>query len=172
VKNDSFDGTNCSGAVKSTEDMNRHCNVRFISERLSLHNFSLMAERITCIDHSNPKFNEEVEAIELGRASQPSLQEISLFLNTPLEFGRFLGSELTTIYLAHGGQVIGIHHENETAWAIEGMELSLRHSNGRITTRFNVLLQHNNLKWLIGAFEDQQTPHYLMHARHRRAPFD
>jgi len=123
------------------------------------------------IDHNQSKSKEELEALIGGSARfLDSNSHLNAFLEIPLEFGSFLGPNLTVLILERDGTIAGIHHDNESSWSIHNSKLILHSSDGSPTTTFNLALFHNRLQWVLGRFNDGRTVHYLTPARHRRPP--
>jgi hypothetical protein len=123
------------------------------------------------VDHGRSKTREELDALTYGSAKclDPAM-DLGIFLNAPLEFGSFLGQSLTILILETDGTIAGIHHENESIWGIRDSTLFLGDKEQCPSTVFDVVLEHNQLTWLIGRFRDGRAVHYLTPARHRRPP--
>lgn len=115
------------------------------------------------------KLHTEKSAIYRGRAKFLTSEDVSKFLGMPLEFGRFFGPALYPITLRKSGAISGADHENESKWMVRDSALHFCTSGGKSTTKFDIVLEFEDRRWLIGLFNNGRTVHYLTHLQSKSA---
>lgn len=140
---------------------------RVISKRNTLDVIKRTVSRYLRSDDLSSHNKEIMDALMTYSPRPLELNDIQSFLNIPLDFGRFLGPDLSRFMLADYGRIIGERHGNEAFWRLQEDSLEICGADGRCTTVFDTVIKGQDLSWLFGKFEDGFTVHFLTPIHHR-----
>lgn len=113
------------------------------------------------VNWEDREFVTMLDAFISGSKRASTLEDCQSVIDRPLLFGRCIDQPLCELILNTDGSVSGSQHPNEHSWSFFDTGLVISAASGLVKSVFNIVLEHNRRKWLVGPFADEAILHFL-----------